>query len=282
MNLNAEPITVAEGFEFCEGPAFAPDGSLWVVNLAGGYISKVNVDTGEKAVVARTQSPNGGQFHPNGHYIVCECKERAIISVSPTGEITVLAEQCDGQPFNGPNDVTIAADGSMYFTDPDGSDLDNRIGGMYLIKPDQTVVRVDLGLAYPNGLNLTATGKSVVLAETLTKQLHRYDRNADGTLGPRQLYCQLPDEGVGPDGMAFDCDGVLFATHYGSACVRVVDPAGKHIGDLRLPGHNPTNCCFGPPGSKWERSLFVTETETNTVYRFDVDTPGLPLPVKVG
>ena len=275
MDLDAKAVKLAEGFEFCEGPAFSPGGWLYLVNLQGGYISRVSM-TGETARVADSPGPNGGQFDADGNYVVCECKRKAIVAVSAAGEISTLVDACDGEPFNGPNDVAIDADGGFYFSDPDGSSLENRIGAVYYARPDRTVVRVADGLAYPNGVNITVDRSAVIVSETLTRQLLLYERRPDGTLHRRRLFCQLVG-GVGPDGMCFDQDGNLYVAHFGSACVDVIDPAGERIGALATPGENPTNCCFGPPGSEYASSLFVTETVTNAVWRYDVGVPGMPL-----
>jgi gluconolactonase len=275
VKLNAEAVKVAEGFEFCEGPAFGPDGWLYLVNLKGGYISKIS-PAGEVARVADSPAPNGGQFDADGNYVVCECRRKAIVRVTPDGQVSVVVDQCDGQPFNGPNDIAIDADGGFYFTDPDGSSLTNRIGAVYYVRPDRTVIRVAEGLAYPNGVNITVDRSAVIVAETLTLQVHRYERKLDGTLGRRELLCQL-EGGVGPDGMCYDQDGNLYVSHFGSSCVDVVDPSGQRIGALETPGENPTNCCFGPPGSRWASSVFVTETVTDAVWRYDVGVSGMPL-----
>lgn len=281
MNVTAEPNLVARGFAFCEGPAFAPDGTLWLVNLKGGFISRIVLaedgTAGEVATVVDTPGPNGGQFNANGAFLVCECRRRAIIAVTAAGEAATLLDRCDGRPFNGPNDLAVDADGGFYFTDPEGSTRENPVGAVYFARPDRTVVRVDDGLAYPNGINITADRRAVLLAETLTRRIHRYERRADGTLGPRTLFVQLEEEGVGPDGMAFDQDANLYVTHFGAGRVTVVNPDGRLIGRLPAPGRNPTNCCFGPPGSPWEDSLFVTETQTDAVWRYRVGVPGMPL-----
>jgi gluconolactonase len=276
MNLNAKPEVVASGFEFCEGPAFGPDGNLYLVNLRGGYVSRVSME-GRVTRFADTPGPNGAQFDAAGRYIVCEMRGKAIVAFDETGAAQTIADACDGRAFNGPNDIAIDADGGCYFTDPEGSHLDNRIGSIYHIRPDKTVVRIDDGLAYPNGINISADRSQVIVAETLTHRLYHYKRNADGTLGDRQLFCRLEAGGVGPDGMAFDRDGNLYVAHYGIGCVHVIDLEGKLIGRLDTPGENPTNCCFGPPDSPWETHLFVTETATNTLYRYDLGVPGMPL-----
>jgi len=273
--FDVAPVNVAEGFAFCEGPAFGPDGDLYVVNLEGGFISRVGMD-GTVTRLAETPGPNGGQFDADGNYICCEVERRAIVSVDLQGEISLLTDRADGRPLNGPNDIAIDADGGMYFTDPEGSDLDRRIGTVCYARPDHTTVRVDDGLAYPNGINVTVDRQAVIVAETLTGQIHRYARRADGRLGEREVFCRL-EGGVGPDGMAFDVDGRLYVAHFGRACIQVIDPSGRVVGRLATPGENPTNCCFGPPGSAYASSLFVTETVTNAVWRYDIGVAGMPL-----
>jgi gluconolactonase len=275
MNLDIEPAKVADGFEFCEGPAFALDGQLWLVNLQGGYLSRIHPD-GRVARVADSPGPNGGQFDADGNYLLCDSALNQILSVTTDGEISVAVEAGPDGPLNGPNDLAVDADGGFYFTDPDGSSLDKPIGAVYYVRPDRTVVRVDESLSYPNGINITVDRSAVLVAETMTRQIHRYDRNPDGTLGPRELFCQL-EGGAGPDGMCFDLNGNLYVAHYGSACVDVINPAGERIGALPLPGDNPTNCTFGLPGSSSSSSLFVTEVVTNAVWRFDLDVAGMPL-----
>lgn len=274
-DFDTQPVKVAEGFAFCEGPAFGPDGNLYVVNLRGGFISRVRLN-GNVERFAETPGPNGGQFDADGRYICCEVRRRAIVAVSPGGDVLLLTDNAGGRPLNGPNDIAIDADGGMYFTDPEGSDLDHPIGAVYYIRPDLTTVKVDDRLAYPNGINITVDRRHVLVAETLTKQIRRYERRPDGTLGRGEVFCQL-EGGVGPDGMAFDMDGRLYVAHFGMGCIQVIDPSGAVIAQLRTPGNDPTNCCFGPPGSHVAGSLFVTETAGNAVWRYDLGVPGMPL-----
>jgi gluconolactonase len=273
-----QPVKIAEGFEFCEGPAFARDGSLWLVNVDGGYVSRVSMN-GEITFVANTGGgPNGGQFDRYGNFIVCECRRRAIVAVSPKGEVSPLLDSYEGHPLNGPNDIAIDADGSFFFTDPEGSSLDKRIGAVYHCSPGGTISRVADGLAYPNGIVINAERTGIYLAETRTQQIHRYIRKSDGSLGPRTLFCQLEQRSIGgPDGMCLDQLGNLYIAMYGYSCIQVVDAAGNALHRLATPGANPTNCCFGPPHSEFATSLFVTETITNAIWRYEVGIAGMPL-----
>ncbi len=207
---------------------------------------------------------------------MAECGLKAIVAIDPQGAISTVVDSCEGRPFRGPNDLVLDADGGFYFTDPDGSSLENRIGCVYYVSADRVVQRVAEGLAYPNGLALLDDRSGLIVAETLTNQLHRCRRCADGTLDERELFCELSGRG-GPDGMCLDAAGNLYVAHYGTGRVDVIDAGGKVIGHLDAGGKNPTNCCFGPPSSDLERSLFVTETETNAVYRLDVGAAGMRL-----
>jgi len=276
MNLHAAPVKVADGFKFCEGPAFGPDGKLYVVNVQGGFVSKVSVDGEHRRFVDTGGTPNGGNFDADGNYLVCDCRLRAVIRVAPDGQITTLVDACEHVPFQGPNDLAVDADGGFYFTDPHNSSLKKPIGAVYYARPDRTVVRVDGGLAYPNGIVINANRSEVIVAETATRRLLRYERREDGTLSERATFCRL-EGGVGPDGCCFDIESNLYVAHYGSGCMAVIDPAGRLVGTLGTPGKNPTNCCFGPPGSQFASSLFVTESRQNIVWRYDVGVPGMPL-----
>lgn len=277
MNLDATPEKLVDGCGFCEGPAFGPDGWLYFVNVEGGYISKVSMD-GEHQRIVDSPRPNGGQFDRDGNYIVCECRRKAIISVAPDGTVSTVVDDYEGAPFNGPNDIAIDADDGFYFTDPDGSSFDNRIGAVYYVRPDRKVLRVAEDLAYPNGINLVADRSAVLVAETQTHQVHRYERKPDGTFGTRRTICEIQG-GIGPDGMCLDHDGHLYIAWFGSSCIYVTNPAGRVLGKIVTPGENPTNCCFGPPDSPWSNWLFVTETVTDTIWRYNIGTPGMPLPI---
>ncbi len=76
---------------------------------------------------------------------------------------------------------------------------------------------------------------------------------------------------VGPDGMAFDAAGNLYATHIGSGDVIVYDPDGRQIDAIPSGGTTPTNVCFGGPGYD---ELYVTVDDTASVVRFDLGVPG--------
>lgn len=299
MQFDVQPVTFAVGLDFPEGPAFDRVGNLFVVNIKGGTVSRITPDgrvstfvttyddgafsVGSQATAldraSRRQQllgPNGAKFHANGDLYVCEAGRKEILAIAPDGTIRSVADSCDGQRFRGPNDMVFDAEGGFYFTDPRDSDADRPIGAIYHVSAGGAVRRVLDGLAFPNGIALSADKRTLFFGETRYQRVSCCQVRGDGSLGPYQTFCQWPyrhlQDEQGPDGMAFGADGNLYATCYGQACVYVMAPTGDVLAELPAGGLNPTNVAF------WGESLYVTETETNTVQRLDIGVRGQALP----
>jgi sugar lactone lactonase YvrE len=74
--------------------------------------------------------------------------------------------------------------------------------------------------------------------------------------------------------MAFDVAGNLYIAHYGGGEVIILNPKGEVVERVPVGGLYPTNVAFGGSARK---TLYVTEVETGSVYRFNADHAGLPL-----
>src|SRR6185369_1828141 len=101
------------------------------------------------------------------------------------------------------------------------------------------------GLAFPNGIVLSADGKKLYLAESQQNRVHVYEVKGPGKLGERKLFADLPARQDGtqqidnqPDGMCLDAAGNLYVAHYGMKQVQVLSPEGKLLASL--PGGNLT------------------------------------------
>jgi gluconolactonase len=269
-----QPELLCDGLAFPEGPAFDRQNNLFVVNLGNGDITRASPDGTKSLFVNTGGKPNGERFHHDGTLWVADAGRKAILRIAPKGEIEVIADQCDGRPFRGPNDLVFDREGNLYFTDPVDSNLENRIGCVYFIPRGGRPVRVDEGLAFPNGIALSHDERWLYYAETNTRRIHRAQRRPDGTLEPRSLFVQLPESGAGPDGIAFDEKGRLYVAHYGRGVIEIVEPDGKISQELPAGGQNPTNLAFGGP---YRTSIYITEAETNCVYRLEVGAKGQKL-----
>ena len=118
----------AEGLQFPEGPAFDRAGTLFVVEIQGGQVSKIRPD-GQRSVFATTGGgPNGANFGPDGNLYVCnnggfparDKKREAgrVERIRPDGTVEVLITEIDGEALASPNDLGFDQHGNFYFTDP--------------------------------------------------------------------------------------------------------------------------------------------------------------------
>jgi gluconolactonase len=274
------PIHVlATGFGFVEAPSFDRNGSLLFSEVRVGIVHRLDVDragggTSETTVFHHVASGwcNGTAFHPDGRLFLCDVGAGCIWSLTPDGEAHLFADRCtdDGAPLRGPNDLVFDREGRLYFTDPRGSSLEEPTGSVYRASPDGRVERLASGFAFPNGLALTPDESALIVAETRTQRLHEFEIRGDGTLGPRQLFCQLPADGAGPDGMAVAADGSLYVCHIGAGLLDVVGPDGQIRERIPTGGERPSNCAFRGT------SLYVTVTQDDAgaIHRLDVGVPG--------
>ncbi len=264
--------TVASGFGFADGPVWvrgrdgAP-GYLLVSSIIGNVIYKVTpqgrvspfldkagysgtdfAHDGKLAYFARIHviliGPNCTGVDGQGRLIWCAGQDRALMRLETDGSRTVLADNFEGKRFNGPNDVAIAADGAIYFTDSDVG-LRGGINGGLAQMPDavwlwkdgkvtEVVSRVELG-DEPNGIALSPDDRYLYLSAGTTSprpRIIRYPVKADGSVGPGSLFTQ--GDGIG-DGMKTDAKGNLYSTGPLTGVVRITSPAGKLLGLLHLP-----------------------------------------------
>ena len=216
-------------------------------------------------------------FGPDGALYVTDEGHRAILRVGPDGTRSRWVHSFEGDPLNGPNDLCFDGDGSCFFTDPWGSSPDNPVGAVYGCAADTgDLHRIDSGMVFPNGIVLR--GERLYVAETLRSCVWVYDVLAPGRAGNRRLFCRqppVPDVPVyGPDGMAFDTEGNLFVTHFGSGRVFVYDVAGSEVERIPCGGTSPTNVCFGGVD---HATLFITVDDTGEIVTVDRGVRGRTL-----
>jgi gluconolactonase len=262
-----------DGYDSPEGPAFAADGSLFFVNWLSSSVVRLAPDGQAEEWFNTGGIPAGLAFHRDGSlYIADEGDEiHGVMRINPDRQSRLVVNQHIGRPLNGANDLVFDRDGVLYFSDPWRSSLESPIGGFYRLFPDGLLEQLDAGLAFPNGVALDAG--YLYLAETMHNRVLRYARLADGSIGGREEWCKL-DGPNGPDGMAFDAEGYLHVAHFGAGRVEVVDPDGRVVDQIPVPGARPTNVAFGGPDG---RDLVVTEVETGALYRARSRVPGAPL-----
>lgn len=302
-----EPRVVATGLRFPEGPVALPDGSLLVVEIAGGTLARVAPDGAADVVAHLGGGPNGAAVGPDGAVYVCNSGGFSFTDLGGilvpgdqpddyaggsvqrvdlgTGEVTTLYTDCDGHPLRGPNDLVFDADGTgFWFTDHGKTRARDRDrGGLYWARTDGSEVReVVHPLDSPNGVGLTPGGDRVVVAETYTTRLWSWEVTGQGEVAHLPL---VPGGGTFLFGSAdlrfFDS---LAVEEGGNVCVgtllaggiTVVSPAGDLVEHVALPDPLVTNLCFAGDD---RRTAYVTGSGTGTVWALDWPRPGLRLAV---
>lgn len=173
----------------------------------------------------------------------------------PGGARTLVAASYQGKVFNSPNDLVIAADGTMYFTDPDFQKAAAPGGqastNVYRVATDGAVSVVDASMANPNGIALSPAGDVLYVS----------GGGEHGVLRAYPIKGGVPQAGrdlvsgvTVPDGMAVDCHGNLYVTEHTEKRLRVFTPQGKQIATIKVDA-NVTNAAFGGADGK---TLFIT------------------------
>jgi sugar lactone lactonase YvrE len=268
ITANAVVETVASGYTFTEGPALAPDGSIFFSDIPNRSIHRFDPATGETTVFTdNSRGTNGMVFHRRW-LITCEDHGRAV-SLRPVDEqhttfdpSQVLAESFEGNRFNGPNDVLFAEQmGLIYFTDPAyrKKDIEQDAEGVYVILPGldeqgksgPSVVRLIDDLVRPNGIGLSPDEQTLYVADNGDAKLLAFDVLSPEQVGNKRVIVDLSDLGK-PDGMTVDAHGRLYVAIFDQG-VLVLSAAGDRLGFIAT-GAKTTNCTFGADG----KTLYIT------------------------
>ena len=301
-----EVTVVATGLRFPEGPIALSDGSVLVVEIARGTVSRV-LPEGVVGVVAETGGgPNGMALGPDGRCYVCnnggfEWRE---INGQPvpgmqgpdygggrieavdleTGEVKVLYRESDRRPLRGPNDIVFDAHGGFWFTDfgkVRRDDMDR--GFVYYAKADGSECReVIRGLTTPNGIGLSPDGGTLYVAETIPGRIWawelpepgvaRLDRSA-GTMNRGRLVA-APGGYREFDSLAVDSAGNVCVATLHQGGITVAAPDGSAVEHVPLPDPITTNICFGGPDLQ---TAWATLSGTGQLVSFRWPRPGLRL-----
>ena len=270
-------IDITSGLRFPEGPIALPDGSVLLVEIAAGQLTRVQPDGSKEVVATPGGGPNGAAIGPDGRVYLCNNGGMNFVSrdglLLPancdddtpagrieavdlnTGAVEVLYTECNGHAFSAPNDLVFDADGGMWFTDHGKIRRHNRdLGGVFYAHADGSEVRRVVGhLDGPNGIGLSPDGKVVYVAETHTGRIWGFDISAPGKITPSPLrpapwlLGRLVANPPGLhlfDSLAIDAEGnVVVASIPGS--IETISPNGETVESVPMPDRFPTNVCFG-------------------------------------
>lgn len=252
---------LGDGYGFTEGPAVDRDGNVYFTDIPNSRIHRIDVDGKVSVFAENTAKTNGLMFGPDGLLYGCRNGERKIVAyhVDGSGKVDTIAEDVDS------NDIAVAADGSIWFTDPP-----NR--RVWHVAPDRSKRVVAEGFR-PNGLILWPGQGTLVVTDSEQPHLWTFRVQPDGSLAHRDRYympLQLASgkDRPGSDGMTVDSANRLYvATHAG---IQMFDPTGRLGGTILKPQRRfLSNVCFGGPGHG-----YLYATCSDKVYRRKVKPTG--------
>lgn len=284
--FHASVEKLADGCRWAEGPVWFGDGRylLWS-DLPNNRILRWDEASGAVSVFRGPSNfANGNTRDRQGRLITCEHGSRRVTRTEYDGSITVLCDSYRDKRLNSPNDVVVARDGSIWFTDPpfgltsyyDGyKDPQLLPQGVYRLDPQTGALSLLIdSIPGPNGLAFSPDERIlyIVASRAEPREIRAYDV-IDGVRLENERVVINAGPGGTPDGFRVDIDGNLWCGWgMGSAeldGVRVFNPAGVPIGHIRLP-ERCANVCFG--GRHRDR-LFMAAS--HSLYALYVNTQGV-------
>jgi gluconolactonase len=298
---------ICRGLRFPEGPIAMTDGSVVLVEIEAGTLTRVTADGAREVVADCGGGPNGAAVGPDGRVYVCnnggfswfddgpfrrpgdfpspDYSGGSIQAVDPaTGTVETLYTDCDGEPLKGPNDIVFDREGGFYFTDlgkRKGRLMDR--GAVYYALPDGSkITEVVYPIDTPNGIGLSADEKTLYVAETAGARLWAWDIDGPGRLGaaphpmfPGRLHYRAPGY-ERFDSLALDSEGNVIVATLGTGCVTAISPQGEVRAVVPVPEFDlmVTNICFGGPDL---RTAYITSSGLGILYEMEWHCPGLPL-----
>lgn len=271
--------TLCKGFQWSEGPVWdEKEQRLLFSDVPRNTIYEWREDMTEAAVFmkpsgytgvaayGREGGSNGLAFDAKGQLVLCEHGDRRIAYLTPNGGKRTLTDHYQGKRFNSPNDLAIAKNGDVYFTDPPYGlpskdqekfrELD--FHGVYRVGADGVAHLLTKELDRPNGVALSPDESILYVAQSHAPKplIMAYPLQASGKIGEGKVFFDTKGlKGPGsPDGIKVHANGIVFST--GPGGVLILSPEGKLLGRI-LCGRPTANVAFGPN----QKSLFITSQD---------------------
>lgn len=261
---------------FLEGPAFAPDGTFYCVDIPFGRIFRISRNGVFEQVCRYEGRPNGLAIHRDGRVFIADQTHGIMVMDPASGVVKPLLETGSFERFRGPNDLTFSRNGDLYFTDQGQSGLDRPLGCVYRLNENARLDRVLENVPSPNGLALSLDEHTLYLAVTRANAVWRVplDPFGNGTAGRVGNYLQLSG-GTGPDGLALTEDGGLAVAHIGLGAIWLFDRLGEPIARVQSCASAFTsNVAFDPDEPD---VIYVTDSGSGQILRATVPVRGAQL-----
>ncbi|MDC0457736.1 SMP-30/gluconolactonase/LRE family protein [Alphaproteobacteria bacterium] len=309
MNIIKKKFKViAKDLKFPEGPIFMNDGSIILVEIARGTLSKVNINGSVEVVADLGGGPNGAAIGPDGHCYVCNNggfewevslgkKGMRPISQSKnyiggsiqkvnlsTGQYSTLYTECNGVALKGPNDIVFDKNGNFWFTDLGKVRKRNMDrGAIYWAKSDGSEIKeVIQPFMTPNGIGLSPDEQTLYVAETEGGKLYSYKIINEGQVekitfpesinGGKLLNIEGGIKRF--DSLALEENGNICVATLINGGISVISPEGNLVEFVKFDDPYITNICFGSQNLK---TAYITASFEGLLLEVDWNRQGLPL-----
>jgi gluconolactonase len=303
----AELREICSGLFFPEGPVAMSDGSVVLVEIGRGTVTRVGPDGSKDVIAEPGGGPNGAALGPGGNLFVCnngaafdyrDMNGLTFPFQPPTnysfgriervdidsGEVEVLYDSCEGRPLRAPNDLVFDAHGGFYFTDHGIREerTSDRTGVYYAQADGSAISEVIFPLDAPNGLGLSPDSSRIFVAETYTACVWWWEVGGPGEIkAPPGL---LPHDGTlltrlpgfqFLDSLAVDSGGNVCVATPGAGGINSLSPEdGSVVEFVETSDILTTNVCFGGDD---RRTAYVTASGTGRLLATEWARPGLEL-----
>lgn len=295
---------LASGLRFPEGPVAMDDGSVLVVEIAAGRITRVKPDGKTQTIAKPGGGPNGLAVGPDGALYVCNNGSNFVyhkrngltipghapeshvggqierVDIA-TGKVETLYSECNGKRLTAPNDLVFDDAGGFWFTDHGSTTAEGRShGALYYAKADGSkITQVLRELISPNGVGLSPDGKSVFFAETFTGRLWSLPLLKPGKPGkvvgftPAQFVGAFPGLGYF-DSLGVEADGAVSVATILAGGITTFWPGTKKVKHVAIADPLVTNICWG---GKTMKTAYITASGTGKLLAATWPRAGLRL-----
>jgi gluconolactonase len=259
---------IKSGFNGTEGPIGLPDGHVIFTETQANRITRIDKDTNQTSTyLENTNGSNGLGFDAKGRLVSVQTTPGAtkIGVIHPKGSEATLTDNFDGKPYGRPNDLVVAKNGGIYFTDPGPNAAPGQPPptpplppAVYYVPPGGKATQIATGIARPNGIMLSPDEKTLYVNDTSGEFMLAFDVGANGAVSNRRNFAKYATVNKAPtgvtsgaDGLAVDSEGRLYCAAIGG--VQVFSPKGEHLGTIPV-SLQPQNIAFAGAD---KRTLYI-------------------------